>query len=152
VQSAFDEIKEMRDRIMQRAYDIFQSKGSIFGQDLQNWLQAEHELTWKPAIALREKDGHFEILAALAGVEAKDLDIEVTPEDVILKADVDHRHTEDKGTVYICEFEGGRLFRAIHLPKKIDPDKVKAEFRNGMLLLTAAIVEAGGETITVEAA
>jgi hypothetical protein len=28
----------------------------------------------------------------------------------------------------------------------------KAEFKNGMLLLTAAVAEAGGKTITVEAA
>jgi HSP20 family molecular chaperone IbpA len=33
------------------------------------------------------------------------------------------------------------MFRAIHLPKKINPDKVKAEFKDGLLRLTAEIAE-----------
>jgi len=43
--------------------------------------------------------------------------------------------------VHTCEFRSGSLFRAVQLPKKIDPDKVKAELKNGMLLLTADIAE-----------
>jgi HSP20 family molecular chaperone IbpA len=31
----------------------------------------------------------------------------------------------------VSEFASGNLFRSIHLPKKIDPGKVKAEFKNG---------------------
>jgi HSP20 family molecular chaperone IbpA len=33
------------------------------------------------------------------------------------------------------------MFRSVHLPKKIDPDKVKAEFKNGMLSLTAEVAK-----------
>jgi HSP20 family molecular chaperone IbpA len=45
------------------------------------------------------------------------------------------------------------LFRAIKLPKKIDPDKVKAELKNGMLYLTADIAaEAPAKKISIQAA
>jgi HSP20 family protein len=77
----------------------------------------------------------------------------VTPEDIVLKADIQHEHNEQKGIVHYCEFETGKMFRSIHLPKKIDPDKVKAEFKNGLLRLTAEIaVEARAKTIKPEAA
>jgi hypothetical protein len=47
----------------------------------------------------------------------------------------------DKGKVHACEFETGSLFRSIRFPKKVDPNKVNAEFKNGMLYLTAPVAE-----------
>ena len=70
-----------------------------------------------------------------------------------MKADLHHEHKEKKGDVYACEFASGNLFRSIHLPKKIDPDKVKAEFKNGMLSLKAPVAEeARAKKVKVEAA
>ena len=87
------------------------------------------------------------------GVEARDIDIEVTPEEIVLKAETQHKHKEQKGIVHYCEFDSGKMFRSIHLPKKIDPDKVRAEFKNGLLRLTAEITqEARARTIKPEAA
>src|SRR5262245_9903926 len=117
--SIFDQIKTMQDRIMRRAYEIFEQNGSTLGQDLQNWTQAEHELVWKPAFELHEKDGRFHLEAAIPGVDAKDIDIEVTPEDIVLTAETRHEHSEQKGIVHYCEFESGTMFRAVHLPKRI---------------------------------
>ena len=85
--SISDEVKTIRDRIMRRAYEIFEQSGSVFGRDLDNWFQAEQELHWKPAIELRETDTEFVFEAALPGVEPKDIEIEVTPEDIVLKID-----------------------------------------------------------------
>ena len=151
--SIFDAMRDMQDQIMRRAYEIFEHNGSMLGRDLDNWTQAERELVWMPALELCEKDGRFQLEAAIAGIEAKDITIEVTPEDIVLKADIQHEHKEQKGIVHYCEFESGKMFRSIHLPKKIDPDKVKAEFKNGLLRLSAEIaVEARAKTITPEAA
>jgi HSP20 family protein len=143
----------IQDRIMQRAYDIFRSNGGIFGRDIANWLQAERELVWRPSIELEEKDNEFRLQVAVPGVDPKDIDIEVTPEDILVKADVRHEHREKEREVHICEFASGSLFRSIHLPKTIDTDKVKAEFKNGMLNLKAPIAEvARARKVTVEAA
>jgi len=151
--SVFDQIKQMQDRIMHRAYEIFERNGGTQGRDFENWMQAERELLWKPNFELSEKDGKFLLEAAVPGVEAKDIDIEVTPEDIILNAETKHEHTEHKGTVHYCEFQSGKMFRSIRLPKKIDPDKVKAEFKNGLLRLTAEIAEeARGRKVKPEAA
>src|SRR5437868_1970954 len=139
--SVFDQMREMQDQIMRRAYEIFEQNGGSFGRDFENWAQAERELVWKPALELSEKDGQFQLEAAISGIEAKDIDIEVTPEDIILTSNVHHEHKEHKGNVHYCEFESGKMFRSIHLPKKINPDKVRAEFKNGLLRLTAEIAQ-----------
>jgi HSP20 family molecular chaperone IbpA len=38
------------------------------------------------------------------------------------------------------------------LPQPIDPDSVKAEYRNGMLRLTAVIAKAAARTVDIQAA
>jgi HSP20 family protein len=144
---------QIQDRIMRRAYDLFRVNGGIFGRDLEDWLQAERELVWTPSIELEEKNDEFRLQVAVPGVDPKDIDIEVTPEDILVKADLHHEHKEKKGEVYACEFASGNLFRTVHLPRKIDPDKVKAEFKNGMLSLKAPIAqESRAKKIQVEAA
>jgi HSP20 family protein len=139
--SIFEKLRDMQDRIMHRAYEIFDGNGGAFGWELDHWLQAERELVWTPRVELREKDGEFRIEISVPGVEAEDLDIEVTPEDILVKAEMAHEHEEERGKVHFCEFETGNMFRAIHLPKKVNVDKVKAEFKNGILKVTAEIAE-----------
>ena len=151
--SILDEMERMQDRVMRRAYDIFCSNGSIFGGDLADWHQAERELVWEPAIELEEKDDEFRLQIAVPGVDPKDIDIEATPEDILVKANVHHEHKEERGDIYTCEFASGNLFRSIHLPKKINADKVKAEFKNGLLTMKAPVAEeARAKRITVAAA
>jgi len=141
--SILDELHEMQERIMRRAFEIFERTGGTLGRDFENWAQAERELVWKPPLELIEQDGRFQLEAAVSGLDPKEIDIEVTPEDIVLKADTHHEHRAGKGIVHHCEFQSGRMFRAIHLPKKIDPNKVKAEIKNGLLRLTAEVAEEG---------
>jgi len=151
--TVFDQIKTMQDRVTRRAYEIFENSGAALGRDLDNWAQAERELLWRPAFELSEKDGKFLLEAAIPGVEGKDIAIEVTPEDIILRAETQHQHKDQKGVVHYCEFQAGKMFRAIHLPQRINPDKVKAEFKNGLLRLTADIAEeARAKTVKPDAA
>ena len=152
-ESIFDELNKMPDRIMKRAFEIFDGNGHAFGKDIDDWLQAERELVWKPAIELQEKDNEIRLQIATPGVDAKDIDIEVTPEDILVRADVHHEHRKEEGKTHICEFADGNLLRSIHLPKKIDPDKVKAEFKDGMLSLKAPVAkEARAKKIPLQAA
>jgi HSP20 family protein len=140
-ESIFDEMNKLHDRIMKRAYELFDGNGHVFGKDIDNWLQAEQELVWKPAIELTEKEKEIRLRIATPGIDPKDIDIEVTPEDILVKAETRHEHKEEKDQVHTCEFTSANLFRSIHLPKKIDPDTVKAECKNGVLLLTAEIAK-----------
>jgi HSP20 family protein len=139
--SILDRMSEMQDRVMRRAFELFEQNGSQLGHDLDDWFQAERELTWRPPFELSEKNGQFQLEAAISGVEAKDIDIEVTPEDIILRAETQHTHSDQKGAIHYCEFQSGKMFRSIRLPKRIDPDRVRAEFKNGLLRLTAPIAE-----------
>jgi len=137
----FDELDRLQSAVSRRAYDLFRNHGELWGGPIADWLTAEQQLVWKPQVEVRRKNGQFEVLAATAGVEAKDLDVQITPEDVLIKADIHHEHKPEKGVVQVCEFTGGQLFRSVHFPEKVDPDGAKAEYRNGMLHVTAPIAK-----------
>jgi len=149
-ESISDELKQMQDHIMHRAYDRFERDGSL-GRDLEHWLAAERELVWKPPLELTEKNNEFNLRIAVPGVDPKDIDIKVTPEHLLLKAKAPHEHSEDRGHVHVCEFGTGNLFRSIQFPKIISPDKVKAEFQNGVLHLNARVAEAEAGKIELKA-
>jgi HSP20 family molecular chaperone IbpA len=152
-ESVFDELEKMQQRIMQRAYEIFRANGDCPGKDLENWLQAENELVWKPDITLEEKADEFRLRVAVPGVEPKDIDIEVTPEDILIRADIHRELKDNHGAVYSAEFATGNLFRVVRLPKRIDPNKVKAEVKHGMLTIKAGIAaEALTKPVKVQAA
>ena len=150
--SIVDQLEQLHQRIARRAYDLFRSRDG-WGDEFGDWLSAEQELVAKPAVELREKDGTFTISAALPGVEAKDITVDITPKDVVIQAVSEHRHTEDKGQVHRCEFTAGQIFRSLPLPKAVDALKAKAEYQNGMLNITVPIAaEARAKRIDVKAA
>ena len=139
VKSISDEVERVQNQILERAYDLFMGRGGVHGYDLEDWLAAETELTWKPPVELREQGSEFVIKAALPGVDPKDLDIQVTPDELLIKVEVAYKHDEAVGTVYLCEFQQGKLFRRIKFPTRVEADKVKAEYREGLLRVTAPI-------------
>ena len=148
-----DEVERLQKQITERAYEMFRRRGALIGAALDDWVAAERQTIWKPAIEVRQKDNAFVIEAAVAGVEPRALDIQVTPDTVLIKAETAHAHAENRGTVHVCEFEPGPLFRLVRLPATIDPDAVKAEYRNGLLRITAAIAAAKrAKTVEVKAA
>ena len=141
-ETLWDQIHRMEDRITRRAHEIFQTNGSILGKELDDWFQAENELVWKPAIEMKERDNLFEIQAALAGMEPKEIRVDVTPEELLIRGETRSEKREEKGQLFYTEFKSGSLFRSIRFPKPVDPNKVKADFKNGMLTVTAPIAEA----------
>ncbi len=151
-ESIDDELQRMQDCIMRRAYEIFRDNGYA-GTDLNNWLAAERELIWKPAVEITEKDNAFTLTFAIPGMSPEDLMIEVTPDEILVKGETREERKEEGGKVYSSEIKTGSLFRAITFPKKVNPDMVKAELKDGMLKVTAPLAtEPVAKTISIQAA
>ena len=148
-----DQLEQLHQRIAGRAYELFRGRGTLWSDAWADWLTAERETVWKPPIELREKDGTFRVEAALAGVDPKDVNVDITPQDLVIKAETEHRHSKDEGQVHQCEFVAGQIFRSVHFPKPVDVAKAKAECRNGLLIVTAPILaEAKATRLDIKAA
>lgn len=130
-------IEELHDRIAQRAYELFCDSGRAPGRDTDNWAAAERELYWKPAIEIEENDDGLCVTMAVAGVDPKDITVEVDGDRLVVRGKTEREKTEQRGRLHVCEIETGSLYRAVDLPRAVDPDQVKADVKNGLLAITA---------------
>ncbi|MDZ8052938.1 MAG: Hsp20/alpha crystallin family protein [Aulosira sp. ZfuVER01] len=89
-----------------------------------------------PAAELQETEDALHLKLELPGLEAKDLDIQVTEKAVYVKGErKSETKTEEKG-VTKSEFHYGTFQRVIPLPMPIQNTNVTADYKDGILNLT----------------
>lgn len=93
-----------------------------------------------PRLDVVETEEGCTIWAELPGLEKKDLDLSITANVLTLKGEKkpNPQKNEDKTRLYRDEIWSGKFQRALSLPESVDPDKVSAEFRDGILRITVA--------------
>ena len=85
-----------------------------------------------PPINLSENKDNYYVRAELPGVKAEDLDISVTADSLIISGE--RKIPEEENVNYHRrEREAGKFSRVISLPGQIDPEKVEARCKNGIL-------------------
>ena len=90
---------------------------------------------WVPSVDVSETDGEYQIKAEIPDVKKED--VKVTLEDGVLTIQGQRKQEkEDKDTKYHrVERAYGSFVRSFTLPDLIDEQRVKAEFKNGVLNL-----------------
>jgi len=98
-------------------------------------------LTFIPSAEMEETDDAIHLRLEVPGMEAKDLNVEVTEEAILIKGErKSESKTEEKGVIR-SEFHYGKFERRIPLPTHIQTDKVQAECKNGVLSLALPKIE-----------
>jgi HSP20 family protein len=129
------ELDTMRQQ-MNRLFDDL-----MHGDRIESLLPKIGTMGWAPAIELQETDTDIILKAQLPGIDAKDLDIQVSQDAVLIAGEhKEEKTTEEKG-IYRTEFHYGQFQRVIPLPVAIRNDRVAAEFKDGILTLTIPKVE-----------
>src|SRR5262245_45211599 len=86
------EIEAIQSRIRQRAFEISQAPRPMDVHALYDWVAAESEIISVPPVELTEKEGVFELKFATAGVSPEDVNVMVTAEQILLRAEYRHQH------------------------------------------------------------
>ncbi len=87
-----------------------------------------------PPLNVFRKGDDFIVIAELPGVKKSDLDVQVKGRTLRL-AGVKSVSFPEKSAVHRRERLGGRFDRAVTMPVEIDPNGVKADYRDGILAL-----------------
>ncbi|MGC9599418.1 MAG: Hsp20/alpha crystallin family protein [Minisyncoccia bacterium] len=73
------------------------------------------------------------VQSAIAGVRPEDIDINVTPDSIVIRG-LRHREVVDKEHDYLYqECYWGRFARSVILPEEVDPESADVTFKNGIL-------------------
>ena len=88
---------------------------------------------WNPVVDLYEKDDHFVIKAELPGVDKKDITIDLKDRLLTLSGQRSYENEVKEENYYRRERSCGKFQRAFTLPADVDSDKIKAEFKDGLL-------------------
>jgi HSP20 family molecular chaperone IbpA len=134
-------MEALTDRIRQRAFELFKSRGGGDGSALNDWLTAENDLLLTPEADLIESDDKYELHIAVPGFDANDIDVSALPDALIVRAKNTHNHEKTEGSVRFCEFGEKSLFRRFDLPARIDVNKVTTSLQKGILKVTAPKAE-----------
>ncbi len=122
----FREMESLR-RDMDRLFDQLMPSGSSGNGET---------LRFMPSVEIEDTADAIHLKLEIPGLEAKDLDIEVTEESVAVRGERKSEvKTKEKG-MGRSEFRYGRFERLIPLTARVRSDAAKAEYKNGILILT----------------
>ncbi|TAK74107.1 MAG: Hsp20/alpha crystallin family protein [Dehalococcoidia bacterium] len=88
---------------------------------------------------ISRKNGDLVVRASMPGFDAKEIEVEVN--DGVLTISAEHKEESEEKTehFYRRERRSGSCSRIVALPEAVAEDQVSAEFKNGVLTVTAPV-------------
>ena len=131
----FASMQRLHNSVARRAFEIFESKGSAFGRDLEDWLQAEAELVHPVHVDVTESADGLTVRAEVPGFKAEELAVGVEASRLTIAGKREtHEERKDEKTIY-KEHCSDQVLRVVELPAEVVAGRVAATLRDGVLEL-----------------
>jgi HSP20 family protein len=91
---------------------------------------------WNPAVDILEKDGNLVLRAEIPGVTEKQIELKIEGDTLILKGERKMDSDDKKENYHRIESFYGSFTRTFRLPETVDPDKISADYKDGILTVT----------------
>ena len=89
--------------------------------------------SWRPVVDIYEDEEMIVVKAELPGVDKEDIKVDLKDGILTLGGERSHEKEVKEEHYYRKERAFGRFHRSFAVPAEIDPDKIKAEFKDGVL-------------------
>ncbi len=123
-----DRMNETDASIAQRAYEIYQSRGSVHGADQDDWFTAEQEILRPLSIERYMTDVALRLTAQLPGFAAKDLEVSIGHRRAVICG----IHS-DSNQAADTSCKDRKVMRIVELPFDVDPVLARATLQSGKL-------------------
>src|SRR5262245_12854163 len=102
---------------------------------LRDWPVRGEEPTWRwaPPVDILETDDSLVVRAELPGMKAEEIEVSVENGTLTLSGERKTDARYDDQNVHRVESQYGAFARSFTLPTRVDPARVKATFRDGVL-------------------
>ena len=115
---------------------------NLFDSFVPTFNVGETGIQFTPAVEMQQNQNGIDLKLEIPGMEAKDLDIQVTAEGVAIKGERRQETQTEEQKMTRSEFRYGTFQRVISLPVKVQNDQVKADYKEGILYLHLPLAEA----------
>jgi HSP20 family protein len=123
----------------------------LFQDSISRLFSEPASRPWTPAVDIFETENELVLKADIPDVDAKNVGIQVENGTLTLKGERKFEQEKNGKGFHRIERSYGAFVRAFSLPETVDAEKVKADYKNGVLTITIAKKEvAKPRTINVE--
>lgn len=91
------------------------------------------ERAFRPAIQITENKNEYNIDVELTGVKKEDIEVNLTDESISICAEAKFEKQNKEDKLHLSEFRYGKFMRTIPFENKIDTEKSKCEYKDGIL-------------------
>ena len=99
---------------------------------------------------LLEADDHYRLRVDLPGVERDNVSINAEGRRLTIRGERAEEKQEKNESMLRTERMHGRFYRAVTLPTEVNPDKAKAQFENGVLIVDLPkVMKSKGKAIAI---
>ena len=92
--------------------------------------------THMPAVDVVESEKTYEVTAELPGIDEKNIEVKVANGILTMRGEKQEEKEEKKKDYYLQERHYGSFERSFEIPEGVDPDKIEAIFKKGVLTVT----------------
>ena len=102
-----------------------------WGTGLMEWPGGEH--AWTPRAELSETNKEYAIRLEVPGVKSEDIDLSISGNMLTIKGEKPEEKEEKKKNYLYSERHFGTFSRTMELPANVNPEKIDAKFKDGVL-------------------
>jgi HSP20 family protein len=105
-------------------------------RELSNFFEREMPAattTWSPPVDIFENDSELIVKVEVPGMASKDIEVTFENNVLTIKGERRFEHETKKENYHRVEREYGAFSRSFGLPTDVDAEKIKAEYKDGML-------------------
>lgn len=131
----------------------FPSGLRLFHDSVSRLLSEPASRPWSPAVDIYETDHELVLKADVPDIDPKEVGIQLENGTLTLKGERKFENEKSGKGFHRVERSYGTFVRAFSLPETVDPEQVKADYKNGVLTITLPKKEiAKPKTINVQIA
>jgi HSP20 family protein len=127
---------------MDRLFDsFFKDPWSLFDSGPERGPLSQ----WMPSLDLSEDEKQVSLALEVPGIDTDRIDISVSGNVLTIQGDKSEEKQDKGKDYYLAERRFGSFKRVVELPGNTDMDSIQAEYKNGVLHLTASKKGNGGK-------
>jgi HSP20 family protein len=126
----FRDLVGLQDRMNRMFDESYRGVGRSHGED---WALGG---SWAPAVDIYDHEGNIVLKAELPGVDPKDVDVRLENNTLTLRGERKLDTEIQQESYHRVERTYGAFARSFTLPSVVDQEKIKADYKDGVLKVT----------------